>query len=100
MTHAPPQIFKSTPITAMAFQWNPHEPEFSYPKWFSDMIETGSGFTVNNDKDQFITVQNKRGVYKGLPGDWICKDQFGHIHVISQKTFNQRYQLSTTKGNQ
>ncbi|NQZ14609.1 MAG: hypothetical protein HRT94_07285 [Alphaproteobacteria bacterium] len=51
MTYATPEIFKSKPITAMAFQWNPEDKEFQYPKWFADMIEGGDGFTVLNEED-------------------------------------------------
>jgi hypothetical protein len=98
MTHAPHQEFKSITTTTMAFQWNPHETTFLYPKWFSNMNENGSAFIVNNDKEKFITIQNKRGVYKAFTGDWVCIDQFGHNHVISQKTFNQRYQPSKGKS--
>lgn len=99
MTHATPLLFKSKPTTALAFQWNPHEEDFAYPKWFSEMLNNGAAFTVNNDREQFITVQNKRGVYRGLAGDWVCSDQFGHVHIVSQKTFNQRYEPSNQKGN-
>lgn len=98
MRYSPNDLYKSVPKTIAAFQWSPLSEDFKYPKWFSDMIEEGRAFTVLNNQEKFLTVQNKRGVYKAFEGDWVCKDEFQHIHVISQSTFNDRYQPLPPKG--
>ena len=95
MEHKPPQLFKLRPLSIVAFQWLPDAEDSTLPKWFADMIENGRAYTVQNDKENFVRLSNKRGDYKGLPGDWICKDGFGHIFITSQKTFHQRYDYET-----
>jgi len=92
MKHQAPQLFELNPKTVVAFQWLPDNEDFVYPKWFVDMVETGRAYTVKNPKQAHVSLSNKRGDYRGLPGDWICKDEYGHIFVVSQKTFHDRYQ--------
>lgn len=92
MTHQAPQLFKLVPRTVVAFQWNPHKEGFTYPKWFADLVEVGRAYTVENSKELHVSLWNKRGQYKGLAGDWICKDEYGHIFVVSSSTFHERYE--------
>lgn len=87
-----PQLFKLVPRPVLAFQWLPESEEFAYPKWFADMVETGRAYVVLNNKDQYISLSNKRGDYKGLVGDWVVKDEYGHIYVVSSSTFHARYE--------
>jgi hypothetical protein len=87
----PPRLFRLKPRTALAFQWLPDDPDFTYPKWFEDMVVTGRAYAVQNGNERHISLSNKRGEYKGLVGDWICKDEYGHIFVVSQSTFHERY---------
>lgn len=87
-----PQLYRLTPRSVLAFQWLPETPEFSYPKWFEDMIVNGRAYVVLNDKDQYISLSNKRGDYRGLIGDWVVKDEYGHIYVVSSSTFYSRYE--------
>lgn len=98
MQYQPAQLYRLKPLNITAFQWLPDSEDFSFPKWFADMVETGRAYTVQNIKESFISLSNKRGDYKGLPGDWICKDRFGHIFITSQKTFHERYDQETLKG--
>lgn len=91
-TMQPPRLFRLTPRTVLAFQWLPDDENFAYPKWYEDMIVTGRAYTVNSGKERHISLSNKRGEYRGLVGDWICKDEYGHIFVVSQSTFHDRYQ--------
>jgi hypothetical protein len=90
-----PQLYKLVPRTVLAFQWLPSDPEFSYPKWFDDMVVSGRAFVVLNGEDKHISLSNKRGEYKGLEDDWVCKDEYGHIFIVSASTFGNRYDLVT-----
>lgn len=90
MKHLEPELFKLKPQIITAFQWNPDDPEFVFPKWCADLIEIGKIRTVKNTKEAFILIDNKRSPHGGLPGDWVYKDSFQHISVISQSTFRER----------
>ena len=84
--------YKTKTCEANAFQWNLKEP---FPDWFKQEIEIGNAFVViNHQKESYIYVENKRGKYKGFENDWVVVDQFGHLHVVSAKTFGKRYELS------
>ncbi len=80
--------------TTLAFQWdgktsmNPHDPNL--PKWLKNHILENRVQSTINIKTQLVNFGNKRGNYVALPGDWICLDTFGHLFVISGKTFSQR----------
>lgn len=91
-TMQPPRLFRLKPRTVLAFQWLPDDESFTYPKWFADMIVNGRAYTVDNKDARHIALSNKRGEYKGLVGDWICKDEYGHIFVVSASTFHDRYE--------
>ena len=95
--YQPAKLYELKPLPITAFQWLPTNRDFKFPRWFSTMVELGRAYTVQSAKESFVALSNKRGQYKGLPGDWICKDGFGHIFVVSQKTFHQRYH-TTKKG--
>ena len=88
-----PQLY-DVAYSTLAFQWDgkmsmdPHNPKL--PTWLVGYILDNKVQSTINLKDQVINFGNKRGSYKALPGDWICLDTFGHLFVISGKTFSQR----------
>lgn len=89
-------MYEYNPLQIEAFQW---ELDAEFPDWFMDMKESGKIFVVLNlNSDSYIFVENKRGKYKGMISDWICRDEFGHVFIISQKTFNLRVREVSTKG--
>ena len=49
---------------------------------------------IDKDKESYIYVENKRGKYKGFMGDWVVMDEFGHLHIVSETTFDKRYELA------
>lgn len=70
-----------------AFEWGNGYP----PPWFIDLIEKGKAHVViNPPTDVHVSIYNKRGTYKGFQGDWVCKDEYGHVFIWSQKTFKDR----------
>ena len=84
-------MFRAKGYTAKAFQWvEGVEP----PKWFLNAYYEGRAFVVINPNDEsYIYTENKRGKYKGFRGDWVVMDEFGHLHIVSKKTFEDRYEL-------
>lgn len=80
--------------TTLAFQWDgktsmdPHDK--TLPKWLKNYILDNKVQSTINLKTSVVNFGNKRGHYVALPGDWICLDTFGHLFVISSKTFSQR----------
>jgi len=71
----------------------PYDPYGYKADWFIDMIKNGEAFEFApyRKKDFYhATFGNKRGTYVALVGDYICKDQFGHVFVWSAKTFGER----------
>lgn len=84
--------FKSKEIGAKAFKW---ELGVDAPEWFQHAFTTGKAFVViDKDKESYIYVENKRGKYKGFMGDWVVMDEFGHLHIVSETTFDKRYELA------
>jgi len=84
--------FKSKEFEAKAFRW---ELGVETPDWFQLAYTTGKAFVViDNAKESYIYVENKRGKYKGFVGDWIVMDEFGHLHIVSEATFDKRYELA------
>lgn len=82
--------YVTKPVLAKAFQW---KLEAKLPDWFNEALEQGKAFVVINHqkKSYYIYTENKRGKYKGFLGDWVVKDEFGHLHVVSESTFKERY---------
>lgn len=71
-----------------AFQWGKEYP----PRGFIGLIEKGKADFVNNPLNNVhVNIYNKREHYKGFIGDWVCKDEYSHVFIVSQKTFNERY---------
>lgn len=79
----------------LAFQWDgqvsmTYDNEKLLPVWLMKHIRNNEIMSVVNYQEQYVKLGNKRGQYKALPGDWICRDMFGHLFVISEKTFPKR----------
>jgi len=76
-------------IEAEVYEFDP----YAKPDWFCDMIKKGQA-QVFKMKDGTYTAKlgNKRGMYTAFIGDYIVRDIFGHVHVVSQKTFASRYE--------
>jgi len=78
-----------SPLPIEAFQFSP---ACDYPEWFKEQIELGRAFPViNKHKKSYVFLENKRGKYKAFTGDWVCRDEFGHVSVVSQGTFEHRF---------
>ena len=91
-----PQLYNIA-YSTLAFQWDgktPMSPDNKdLPKWVLIHILNNECHSTISDKEQTVHLGNKRGQYVALPGDWICKDAFGHFFVISGKTFPKRAEL-------
>ena len=79
-------------IKAEVFQYDP----YYYPAWFGQMILTNKARKFLDDKrpdgqKQRVEFENKRGIYTAFLGDYIVRDEFGHMHVVSEKTFTHRF---------
>jgi hypothetical protein len=81
--------YELKPKIIEAFEWNPDRPN---AEWFDHMIRTGQAYEIIGSKRDgtYARVSNKRGDYKALSGDYICRDEYGHIYVWSNKTFLDR----------
>lgn len=81
-------------IQAEVYEFDPH----AVPEWFAVLITKGQA-EIFREKDDTWTAKfgNKRGRYVAYLGDYILKDQFGHIFVVSQRTFAQRYKRLAMK---
>lgn len=105
-------VFISEPVVVRAFQWKIDMKSEDFPPWFRKMRLEGNASvtiasttmtiekeenvlignkTVDSSRKNRIYLSNKRGDYYGLPEDWIVSDEYGHIFVVSQKTFKERY---------
>jgi len=105
-------VYVSVPVAVRAFQWSIGMKTQDFPAWFRKMVLEGNASVtiastqmsiesdgdaligtkkVESSEDNKITLSNKRGEYYGLPKDWVVADEYGHVFVVSQKTFNERY---------
>lgn len=96
MKHVIAHTYIAQPWTAECFQYdNPQLPKESYPMWVREAWETGHIMPyLLKDGSYYLSIDgNKRTKgYKAFLGDWIIRDEFGHVHVVSQSTFAMRYQ--------
>jgi hypothetical protein len=105
-------VFISEPVVVRAFQWEIGMKTQDFPAWFRKMTAEGKASvtvggstmtieikddvqigtkTVDKSTKNKLHLSNKRGNYFGLPGDWVVSDEYGHIFIVSQKTFPERY---------
>ena len=106
-------VFISMPVVVRAFQWDIRMTTKDFPAWFRKMVQEGKASvtiasttmeiekpeenvivgkkTVDTSPKNKLHLSNKRGNYFGLPGDWVVSDEYGHIFIVSQKTFPERY---------
>lgn len=81
--------YRLKPKCIEAFEWGKEYP----PRWFIDLVEKGKAdVVINPPKEVHVNIYNKRGTYKGFVGDWVCKDEYSHVFIVSQKTFKERYE--------
>lgn len=79
--------YKIRPKCIEAFQWFPDN---NRPRWFIDLVEAGKAQETMNHNVNRVTLYNRRGTYYGFQGDWVCKDEYGHVFIWSKKTFDER----------
>lgn len=81
--------FTLKPLPIEAFQFFP---TVSIPDWFEkEVIEGRALIVIDDTKTSYVSMKNKRTKgYIGYAGDWVVKDSFGHIHIISVGTFEER----------
>lgn len=87
----------SQPWQSTAFQFHDiTAPIDTYPRWFQELIETGKASIYvdgKGRKDPYMLLDTNRRTLGciALLGDYIVKDEFGYIHVVSKSTFHKRY---------
>lgn len=68
-----------------------------YPRWFQKLREANGVRDYQDRKtgEYYLEIDsNKRSKgYIGFKDDWIAKDEFGHLYVISFSTFFKRVKM-------
>lgn len=88
-------LYELLPNTEVCFQWKPWDTALDFPVWFQDLMDKFQAYQYQVDDHKFLKIPNKRGDQIAYPGDWICKDRWGHYKVISQSTFPLRFKQNS-----
>lgn len=87
----------SQPWQSTAFQFcDASAPVETYPRWFQELIEMGKVAVYVDRKgrrEPYMLLDTHRRTLGCIAelGDYIVRDEFGYLHVVSKSTFHKRY---------